>query len=159
MRLRIGVDDRFDGVPWRFEVVHRRVFGRAVVVGLWSLRLTLRFRRFPRRLACSAFELPTLPPSLDVDWRRLNRHQPRPVESQIRILRFDRLPDFFRERLASDLDLRRRPEPEENPRTRLLRAIRRGLEQVVRLVAALVARDLQVRHSCNLLLAICYFLF
>ena len=159
MRVRIGVDCRFDGVPRRFDVIDRNIFRNifantlsADAVGFDGLRL----RRFPRRLACCAFEPPALPPSLDVDRRRLNGHQPRPVEFQIGVLRFDRLSDLFRERLASELDLRRCPEPEQNPGTRLLRAIRRWLEEVVRLVAALIARDLQVRHGGA---AFRYFLF
>src|SRR5262249_22938976 len=84
---------------------------------------------------------------LDISGRRLYRHQTRPIERQIRMLRFDRLPDFFREGLASDFDLGWCPEPEKQARPRLFGAIRRRLEQVVRLVAAFVARDLQIRHG------------
>src|SRR5262249_58744885 len=58
---------------------------------------------------------------------------------------FDRVPDFFREGLSSNFDLRRRPEPVQNSGPRLPGAI--VLEQVVRLVAALVARNFHIGHG------------
>ena len=73
----------FDGVPWRVDVVDRQLLG-AVGNGRGDLRL--RFGRFPSRLSRGTLEPAAFPPSLDVKRRWLRGHQPRPVESQVRIL-------------------------------------------------------------------------
>src|SRR4029077_2258950 len=95
----------------------------------------------------------------DVERRRRRGHQPCPVELQIRILRFDRLADLLREGLAPDLDLRRRPEPEQKPGSGLPGSIRGRLDQVIRFVTALVAGDFHVRHGGATLRCFLYFLF
>ena len=75
MRMRIGVDRRFDGMPRRVDVIDRNVFRNtlrntlrnifrnifgAVAVGFDDLRL--RLRRFPRGLACGVGRGPDLRP-------------------------------------------------------------------------------------------------
>jgi hypothetical protein len=94
MLVRIRVDSRLDGVSRRVDVVDRQFFG-AVGVDLGDLRLGFGLGRFPRRLTRGALEATTLAPVLDVCRRRLDGHQPRPVERQIRILRLNRLTDFL----------------------------------------------------------------
>jgi hypothetical protein len=83
--MRIGgrIHSGFDGVPWRVDVVDRQLFG---AVGNRRGNLRLRFGPFPSRLSRGTLEPAAFPPSLDVKGRRLRGHQPRPVESQIRIL-------------------------------------------------------------------------
>jgi hypothetical protein len=115
---RVRFDRGFDRMPRRIDIVDREIF-RAVGFGFYNLGLRL----FPRRLPRRALEATALAPSLDVDLRRLYRHQSRPVELQIGILRLDRLPNLFRERLPSDFDLRRGSEPEQQARPRLSGAI------------------------------------
>jgi hypothetical protein len=92
MCVRVRIDGRVDRVSRGVDVIDRQFFG-AVGVDLGNFRLGLG--RFPRGLTLSALEATTLAPALDVRRRKLNGHQPRPVELQIRMLRFDRLPDFF----------------------------------------------------------------
>ena len=57
-------------------------------------------------------------------------------------------PDGFVERLASDLDARRRPEPVEHARARGLPRRAAACNQVDVLVASLVARDSDEGHNC-----------
>jgi hypothetical protein len=144
-------------MPRRIDVLDRQFFGGAGV-GFGDVSLGL----FPGRLPRGALEAAAFAPELDVDRRRYRGCQSGPVELQIGILRFDRLPDFLRERLAPNFDLRRRPEPEQNPGSGLAGSIRGGLEQVIRFVTALVARDFHVRHSGATppyFLYVLYFLF
>jgi len=108
--MRVGIDRGFDRVPRRIDIVERQ-FRRAIGVGIEDLWFGL----FPGRLTRGALEPAPFTPELNVGRRRRRRHQSGPVELEIRILRLDRLSDFLREGLASHFDLRRRPEPEQNP--------------------------------------------
>jgi len=90
-------------------------FFRGAGLGIGDVRLGL----FPGRLSCGALEPASFAPELNVDRRRRRGHQSSPVELEVGILRLDRLPDFLRERLAPDFHLRRRPEPEQKPGSRL----------------------------------------
>lgn len=141
-------------MPRRIDLLDRQFFGGAGV-GVRDVSLGL----FPGRLPRGALEPAAFAPELDVDRRRRRGRQSGPVELQIGILRFDRLPDFLRERLAPHFHLRRRPEPEQNPGSGLAGSIRGGLEQVIRFVTALVARDFHVRHSGATPRYFLYFLF
>lgn len=123
--MRIRLDNGFDRMPRRIDVLERQLFGGAGA-GIGDLRLGLGF--FPGRLARGALEPAAFAPELGFDRRSRRGGQPGPVEREIRILRLDRLTDFLRERLAPDLDLRRRPEPEQNPGSGLPGSIRAGLE-------------------------------
>jgi hypothetical protein len=107
--MRIRIDNGFDGMPRRIDVLEHQFFGGAGV-GLGDARLGL----FPGGLPRGALEPAAFAPGLGVERRQRRGGQPGPVELKIGILRFDRLPDFFREWLAPDFDLRRRPEPKQN---------------------------------------------
>jgi len=83
MRIGVRIHGGFDGVSRRIDVVDRQLFG---AVGNGRGDLSLGFRRFPGRLSRGTLEPAALAPALDVKRRRLRGHQPRPVESQTRIL-------------------------------------------------------------------------
>jgi len=83
MHIGVRIHSGFDRVPWRIDVVNRQLFG---AVGDDRGDLNLRFGRFSGRLSRSTLEPPALTPALEVNRRRLRGHQPRPVESQARIL-------------------------------------------------------------------------
>jgi hypothetical protein len=83
VHICVRIHSGFDRVPRCIDVVDRQLFGAA---GNGRGDLSLRFRRFPGRLSRGTLEPAALTPSLDVEGRRLRGHQPRPVESQVRIL-------------------------------------------------------------------------
>ena len=119
------------------------------------LLFLFRVSRFPHGQARCLVGPPPFAPMLGIRRRNRRRHEPDPVEFQARILGFDRPAHFIGERLAANLDLRRRAKPEQHSRPRRLSpAPRARLDDGKVLVASPVARKLQKGHGVAIFVSV-----